>query len=530
MKKTLLSFLLFVPFVTIAAPKYVGNFDGNGSGLTNLAANQTQFQTNALNGKLQIISGATVTNFIIFGGGSTNFSETNYSQYIINPVNGSGLVGGKLGSGWLWASTLGAPIFGYSPTGVNFYSNVIFAVAPIGDGSGFTNLNASNLASGTVGTARLGSGSATASTVLLGNNTWGTVPAAALGANVTTNNGALTAGQMILGDGGRGVVPTNITGLVQLTTGVPSAATWANLNVISTLTTNNATLTSSRVQVGDGGRGVANATASGAVPIDADGSATTFAQLQALAPGTIVTNGQSVAWTDNALTVITNASNVYTWFASGLFTQTNYNAPFNWEVHGTNGVLTMGTGATTRITFDIVNGRGGFNAAVSGSAGDLVINNLVGGNNINAGAGGVIYALGRAGFSSTAVTEFNVVSSVSGALVNLNASNVIAKAFGYVTNGVVANLVAGDCYLTNGASAITFSAFATVPTTTYIKTPIVVSNTTAATAFAVTFPNGTRCSNSVVPAVFNVEGSQQALFEVHHIPGSPGSTNVVRVF
>lgn len=40
------------------------------------------------------------------------------------------------------------------------------------DGAGITNLNASNIASGTVPTARLGSGSATSSTFLRGDSTW----------------------------------------------------------------------------------------------------------------------------------------------------------------------------------------------------------------------------------------------------------------------------------------------------------------------------------------------------------------------
>lgn len=46
-----------------------------------------------------------------------------------------------------------------------------------GDGSAITALNASNLASGTVATARLGSGTASASTALYGDGTWKVVPA-----------------------------------------------------------------------------------------------------------------------------------------------------------------------------------------------------------------------------------------------------------------------------------------------------------------------------------------------------------------
>ena len=46
-----------------------------------------------------------------------------------------------------------------------------------GDATNLTNLNASNLATGTVPTARLASGSATSSTYLRGDQTWATVTA-----------------------------------------------------------------------------------------------------------------------------------------------------------------------------------------------------------------------------------------------------------------------------------------------------------------------------------------------------------------
>jgi hypothetical protein len=74
--------------------------------------------------------------------------------------------------------------------------------------------------------------------------------------------------------------------------GVVEATNYLKLRsqTIYNVTTNNATLTSGRVQVGDGGRGVQNATASGAVPINADGSTTTFPQVNALAGADLITN------------------------------------------------------------------------------------------------------------------------------------------------------------------------------------------------------------------------------------------------
>jgi hypothetical protein len=53
-------------------------------------------------------------------------------------------------------------------------------LAPNGSGANLTALNATNLGSGTVPTARLGSGTASSSTILYGNNTWGAAPAAGL--------------------------------------------------------------------------------------------------------------------------------------------------------------------------------------------------------------------------------------------------------------------------------------------------------------------------------------------------------------
>ncbi|MDG1414456.1 MAG: hypothetical protein P8R39_03825 [Alphaproteobacteria bacterium] len=51
---------------------------------------------------------------------------------------------------------------------------------PAISGANLTTLNASNLASGTVPAARLGTGTASSSTILYGNNTWGSAPSAGL--------------------------------------------------------------------------------------------------------------------------------------------------------------------------------------------------------------------------------------------------------------------------------------------------------------------------------------------------------------
>jgi hypothetical protein len=75
-----------------------------------------------------------VTNFI----GGTNYfvsgndtiagikSLTNLIQWIVNPVDGTGLIGGRLGSGVLWVTSAGQPIFGYSPNSFSVYTNAFF--------------------------------------------------------------------------------------------------------------------------------------------------------------------------------------------------------------------------------------------------------------------------------------------------------------------------------------------------------------------------------------------------------------------
>ncbi|HEY8964751.1 MAG TPA: tail fiber domain-containing protein, partial [Alphaproteobacteria bacterium] len=76
-----------------------------------------------------------------------------------------------------------------------------------GNGSGLTTLNASNLSSGTVATARLGSGTANSTTFLRGDNTWQTPPSGAdnLGNHTATttlnlaNNMINNTGQIFYG-------------------------------------------------------------------------------------------------------------------------------------------------------------------------------------------------------------------------------------------------------------------------------------------------------------------------------------------
>jgi hypothetical protein len=74
-----------------------------------------------------------------------------------------------------------------------------------------------------------------------------------------------------------------------------------NLGTFTATTIADSGLTSSRMVLTDGSKNFASAAASGVVPIDADGSATTFSQINTLAPGNVMTNGGtfSATWSNH---------------------------------------------------------------------------------------------------------------------------------------------------------------------------------------------------------------------------------------
>jgi len=136
-------------------------------------------------------TGGNLLNIDRLGNITGTFSNT-YTTGNINILNGSGLhIAGTTGvyvSGGNWNFLVPVSAnFGITLSGANISGGgTISATYFSGDGSNLTSLNANSLSSGTVATARLGSGTASSSTYLRGDQTWAFLPAAVTPGGSTT--------------------------------------------------------------------------------------------------------------------------------------------------------------------------------------------------------------------------------------------------------------------------------------------------------------------------------------------------------
>lgn len=95
---------------------------------------------------------------------------------------------------------------------------------------------------------------------------------------------------------------------------------------------------------------------------------------------------------------------------------------------------------------------------------------------------------------------------------NLSASViVITNGYRLTTNGIPASLVAGRSYFTNISAAITFTAIASVPSTTTWSTEVWWKNASGSDR-VVTFPAGVVGESNSFPATVTATNNTQGIF------------------
>lgn len=141
------------------------------------------------------LSSLTLGSALPIASGGTGSTTAAFSGANITSLNASAITTGTIDDARTTATPNNTPsaIVERDSNG-SFTANVGTFTTITGAGSGITSINASNISSGTVGTARLASGSATSSTYLRGDQTWASISAGLPGyqGQVFTSSGTFT--------------------------------------------------------------------------------------------------------------------------------------------------------------------------------------------------------------------------------------------------------------------------------------------------------------------------------------------------
>lgn len=86
---------------------------------------------------------------LVFGSTNATSISTNLNQAIINPVDGVGITGARLGSGMLWNATTGGSIWGFGTSSWVAYTNAVFGAGMLGNANTLTNISGLGFSSGT---------------------------------------------------------------------------------------------------------------------------------------------------------------------------------------------------------------------------------------------------------------------------------------------------------------------------------------------------------------------------------------------